>query len=119
MSDTVRIRGLRVETRVGVADAERMHRQTVRLDVDIHADLSKPADTDELADTIDYSSAVSAVADVVQRSECKLLEHLASKVATSVSCMRGVLGVTVEVSKEPPPVSENVEAIVVRIERSS
>jgi dihydroneopterin aldolase len=106
-----------VDAHVGVTAEERSRSQTVVLDVDIDADLSKACQSDELSDTIDYSAAVARVADVVRSSEYKLLEHLASRVVSVVSCMDGVRGVTIEVSKQPPPVSESVEAIVVRIER--
>jgi dihydroneopterin aldolase len=117
MSDQIRIKALRVEACVGVTDAERARPQTLQLNVDIDADLSKASDSDDLADTIDYSKLVSRITETVRSSECNLLEHLASKVASVVSCMEGVLGVTVEVSKQPPPLRENLEAVVIRIER--
>jgi dihydroneopterin aldolase len=119
VTDALLIRGLRLDARVGVTDAERQKPQTVRMDIAIRADLSQPATSDDLGDTIDYSAAVATVADAVRATECRLLEHLASHVATRVSYMHGVLGVTVEVSKEPPPVDADVEAVVVRIERQS
>jgi dihydroneopterin aldolase len=119
VSDRIRIQGLRVDAHVGVTAEERARVQTLELDIDIDADLSKASESDELADTVDYSQTVSRVAEVVGSTECKLLEHLASKVVSVVSCMEGVLGVAVEVSKRPPPLNESAEAVTVRIERPS
>lgn len=116
MTGAIRVRGLRVDTRVGVTAAERARPQTVVVDVDIAADLSKAAASDDVADTIDYGAAVTAVADAVRGSETKLLERLAAEVASVVSRMDGVAAVTVEIRKASPPVSEQVEAIGVRIE---
>jgi dihydroneopterin aldolase len=112
------IRGLRVATRVGVTSEERARPQTVVLDVDLDADLSRAAASDELVDTVDYSAAVTRIADVVSTSEAKLLEHLAGKVVSVLSRMDGVRGVTVQIAKEPPPVAEDLESVAVRIVRS-
>lgn len=115
MNGCIKIRGLRVATRVGVTPEERARPQTVVLDVDVDADLAPAAASDELRDTIDYAAAVTRVADVVAASEANLLEHLAAKVISALSRMEGVQGVTVEISKQPPPVAEDVESIAVRI----
>jgi dihydroneopterin aldolase len=119
VGDRISVRGLLVDAHIGVTEQERARPQTLRLDVDIEADLSAASASDELGDTIDYASTVSLISDTVRSSRCKLLEHLASEVASVVSCKELVSGVAVEVSKQPPPVSERVDAIVVRIERPS
>lgn len=119
MSDGIGIKGLRVDARIGVTEEERARPQTLVLDVDIDADLSKASGSDDLADTIDYAAAVSLISDTVRSSRCKLLEHLAYEVASVVSCMELVTGVSVAIWKQPPPVSQSVDAIVVRIERPS
>ena len=116
MSDRIRIRGLEVEARVGVSEQERARPQTVIVDVDIAADLSRATASDDVRDTIDYGEVLSAVAETVRASESKLLEHLAAKIVSVVSRMDGVANVTVEIAKQSPPVSEQVEAIGVTIE---
>ncbi len=119
MGDGIAIRGLRIDAHVGVTEEERSHPQTLNLDVDIEADLSKASASDDLADTVDYAATVSLISDAVRSSRCKLLEHLAYEVASVVCCMELVTGVSVAISKQPPPVSESIDAIVVRIERPS
>lgn len=117
MADTVGIKGLRVETHIGVTEQERAQPQTVVIDIDIHADLSRAGETDDVADTVDYAAVAEAVAKLVGASECKLLEHLAAKVVGVISTFSGVNGVTVVVGKETAPMPVEVDGVSVRVER--
>ncbi len=116
--DQIEIRGLRAFTRIGVTEEERKEPQQVVADISIMADLVTPAQTDDLNDTIDYSQVTARVTDVIRSSECRLLEHLAEKIASSIAHFAGVQGVTVEVAKQRPPLAEELEAVAVRIERT-
>ena len=49
------IHDLRLDTKVGVYEWERKLAQTVRIDVDIGLPSSRPFETGELADAIDYA----------------------------------------------------------------
>jgi dihydroneopterin aldolase len=117
MTDAIRIRGLEAQTRVGVTQQERADAQTVTVDLEIYADLTRAGASDALEDTIDYGDVAATVVDTIRSSESRLLEHLATKIASVVSRMDGVTGVAVEIAKRPPPVDERVDSIGVRIER--
>ncbi|HEU4481179.1 MAG TPA: dihydroneopterin aldolase [Actinomycetota bacterium] len=117
--DAIVVEGLRGATRVGVTEEERARPQFVIIDVIVHADLSAPARTDELGDTIDYSTVTSTVAGVLAATEAKLLEHLAHHVAAAMLAFEGVEKVTVEVVKESPPIAEETRRVGVRIERDA
>lgn len=117
MTDLIRIRGLRAKTRVGVTDEERAVEQMVVIDIDIRADLWRPGGSDELTDTIDYDSTITEVVALVRSGERKLLERLAEEIGTLITRHKDVKGVTVEVAKENLPVDEDVDKVVVRIER--
>ena len=117
MPDSINIRGLRVDTHIGVSREERSQPQAVLIDIDLQADLSQAGDTDQLEDTIDYATMVSSVAQLVSSESVRLLEHLAEKIARVLLETKGVKTVTVEIAKESPPVGENVDRIAVRIER--
>ena len=117
MNDRVVIRDLRVETRIGVSDEERAQPRAVVVNIDLLADLRAAGTSDRLDDTIDYSRATKAVAELLRSTEARLLEHLADKIAALFADWERVRGVTVEVVKELPPISENVDAVAVKIER--
>ncbi len=115
--DRISIRDLRVETRVGVSDQERGFPQTIAINVDIAADLSRAGTSDDLSDTVDYDETARAIAALVRSRQFNLLEHMAEKIASLVCGFEGVEGVTVEVVKEQPPIDEEVGAVAVRVNR--
>jgi dihydroneopterin aldolase len=115
--DRISIHALRVETRIGVTEQERAEPRALRIDIDIWADLDRPGASDDLADTIDYHSVTTRVAKMVASMEAKLLEHVAGEIAALIVAIEGVDGVSVEVTKEAPPIAEDVNSVSVRIER--
>lgn len=117
--DGLFIRGLRVSCRIGVPDEERARPQTIILDIDAERDLTAASASDELADTLDYGTLTSAVAGVAEKTETRLLEHMAELVAECVLGFRGIERVTVSVAKEKAPIPEEVEAVGIRIVRPS
>jgi FolB domain-containing protein len=119
MTDRIAIRGLSIETRIGVTEKERSRPQDVQIDIELTADLSRPGLSDALGDTIDYDALVTEVAALVRAGERNLLEKLAEEIAALLSAKDGVSGVTVEVMKQHVPVLEEVAGISVRVERGS
>jgi 7,8-dihydroneopterin aldolase/epimerase/oxygenase len=116
--DMISINNLRLATHIGVTEEERSEPQWVLVSVELQTDLGAAAKSDELDDTINYHWATNEIAAIVRSSQCRLLEYLAGKIASRMSKIERVLGVTVEVAKESPPVEEDVGGIVVRIERT-
>lgn len=117
MSDRISIRGLVVETRIGVTDKERSRPQDVSIDVHLDADLRAAGENDDLALTVDYDSLISSIARFVRANECLLLERLAAQICDLVAAENRVHGVTVEVTKVDVPVNEEVSAVSVRVAR--
>jgi dihydroneopterin aldolase len=116
-SDRIVVRELRLATHIGVTDEERSSPQWVRVTVELNADLRRAGKSDDLAHTINYHWATNEIAAIVRSNSCDLLEYLAGKIATRMTKIDGVHGVTVEIAKESPPVEEDVGAIEVRIHR--
>ena len=79
--DTIYIRDLRVETVIGIYEWERRIRQTVRIDLDLAADIRQAATTDNIDDTLSYKALAKSVAAYVRQSEALLLEALAEGIA--------------------------------------
>ena len=117
MTDRISIKGLVVETRIGVTEEERSQPQPLVIDLELAADLTAAAKSDDLAYTVDYDELTRNVAIFVRQSECRLLERLAAEICDVVSAFPGVLGVTVSVMKQHVPVDEEVSGISVRIAR--
>ena len=89
------------------------------VDVVLHADLSRAAISDDLADTVDYDRLLREISDLVRSSKFQLLERLAEEIANLISRYQGVDRVTVEITKEELRL-EGIDfgGVSVRIERT-
>jgi len=82
--DRIFIENLRVKCRVGTGDAERREPQDVIIDLSIYRSLDRAATTGDMGETINYRKVWEGVADYASTGEFKLVESLASGVASMV-----------------------------------
>jgi 7,8-dihydroneopterin aldolase/epimerase/oxygenase len=114
----IEIRGLRVLANVGVPEAERVHAQPLSVDLVLTVDLEDAAQSDDVADTVDYGAVAIAVADAVADAPVALLERVASLAADAVLELdERTEAVTVTITKLRPPIPRDVEATAVRLHR--
>jgi len=118
LSDHILIYGLRVEARVGVGEQERSRPQWLVANIDIAIDLAAAGESDDINDTVDYGVLTTEIADLLRGTETRLLEHLAEKVVALIAPNKAVVGVTVEIFKEAPPIAEELGGVAVRLERA-
>jgi dihydroneopterin aldolase len=114
--DTIFISELKVKTKLGVPEWERMVPQTVILDIEIGYDLSKACKSDAIADTIDYSAVVSRIQATLKEPSFQLVEALAEHICQLILKEFGALSVKLKVSK--PAILAGLKALGVAIERS-
>lgn len=79
--DIIYLKDLRIDTIIGVYDWERRTRQTIILDIEIAADISKAAKSDAIEDTLNYKAVAKRLISFVENSECQLVETLAERIA--------------------------------------
>lgn len=80
--DRVFIENLRLDCKVGVSGEERRLPQKVILDASLFLDLSRPAASGDVGETVDYREAKREISECVSRGEFGLLESLAEGVAS-------------------------------------
>lgn len=98
--DRVVIRGLELRCVVGVEDWERRMAQRIVVDIELRGDFSAAAESDDLADAVDYRSPCVEAARLAGDGEYLLVETLADRIARSVLGVHDcVEGVTVSVFK--------------------
>ncbi len=83
MSDRIELRGLLVRGHHGVFESERAEGQDFVVDVALDVDISAAAQSDDLADTIDYGALALTIAAIVSGEPVNLLETLAERIATA------------------------------------
>ena len=82
--DIVYIRDLQINTIIGIFDWEREVRQTVSLDLEMAADISQAAATDNIEYALNYKSVAKRVISFVEASEFLLVETMAEQVTELV-----------------------------------
>ncbi len=80
--DIIFLGGLEVETLIGIYEWERQRKQTIVLDIEMAFDISKAAQTDDIAHTLDYKAVTQRVVSFVEASEFLLVEKLIEEIAT-------------------------------------
>lgn len=115
--DTIFIRELRIETVVGIYDWERRIKQLVSLDLDMHADIRRAANSDRIEDTLDYKAVAKRVTQFVSEQQFQLVETLAEKIAALILDEFQVKGVKVTVHK--PGAVSGSKSVGVTIERGA
>ena len=116
--NTVFIRGLRAEAVIGVHEWERHIRQVLVLDLEMASDTSRAAATDRIEDALDYAAVAHRVIDLVEGSDCQLLETLADAVVRMVRRDFGVPWLRLRLSKPGAvPEAEDVGVVVESGER--
>ena len=100
--DAVELRGLRAECVLGILPEERGVRRPVEIDLRLEGDFSRAAETDDIADAVDYRVVAERVLDAVRASEDGLLERLARRAAEAALAEPGVRRAVARVVKPAP-----------------
>ncbi len=97
--DIIFLRGLRVETVIGIHDWEKEIRQPVVLDLEMSADVAKAAAGDRIEDTLDYRAVSKRLKQFVGESRVDLVETLAERCAGIIRKEFGVRWVRLSLNK--------------------
>ena len=100
--------------RHGVLPPEKVEPQRFEVDVVLHADLARAAETDALDDTIDYSALHELVAAIVTGPSFDLIEALAGAIVRAVLAATDpalVGAVEVRVRKPDAPIDGELDTV--------
>lgn len=115
--DIVYLRGLRIDTIIGIFDWERQHRQPVVLDVEMATDIRPAAADDDIALTLNYKAVSEALIDFVEASRYELVETLAEECAALLRREFGIPWLRLTLSK--PQAVSRAQDVGIVIERGS
>ncbi len=113
--DTIFLEQVKVQTKLGVPEWERMVEQTIILDIEIGVASSKASISDSIEDTIDYGVVVARIRETLKQNSFQLVEALAEHVCQLILSEFKALGVKVRVAK--PGVMPGLKALGIVIER--
>jgi dihydroneopterin aldolase len=98
--DIVFLRDLRIDTVIGIYDWERRMRQTVILDLEMSADVAAAAQTEDIADALNYKAVAKRLIQFVGDSRFQLVETLAERCAQIIRQEFGVRWVRLTLNKK-------------------
>ncbi len=82
--DIIFLRGLHIETVIGIYEWERKIRQTVVIDLEMGTDIRPAATHDDITRTLDYGAIATRLVEFVEASEFLLVETLAERLASLI-----------------------------------
>ena len=115
--DIVYIRGLRVDTVIGVYPWERKVRQVLEFDREMASDTAAAARSDAIADALDYHAVAQRVRALAAANSCQLVETLAETVATALIAEFAVPWLRIRLNK--PGAVPDADGVGVLIERGT
>lgn len=119
MPDRIMLQGMQFYGYHGVNPEERVLGQRYVVDLTAELDLSRPGESDCLADTVSYSHVYRAVRAVMEGEPRNLLEAAAQAIADRVLAEFPVDAVSVTVKKPHPPVrGSSIEQAAVQLYRA-
>jgi len=77
--DIVFIEDLRIETIIGIYDWERKIKQTISLDIEMAADNTRPAASENIDDALNYKAVAKRMIGFTEESQFQLVETLAER----------------------------------------
>lgn len=117
--DQIQIRGLHLFAYHGVNPEEKENGQNFILDVTLYTNIEKPGRTDDLNDTVNYSTAAKCAARVMAEGPYDLIERAASRVAEQLLLdFPTVEQVTVRLKKPEAPIKADFDYVAVEISRT-
>jgi dihydroneopterin aldolase len=109
----IQVNNIKVYAYHGCLDEEAKIGSEYRVDIEVTADLSKSAITDELSDTADYVHLNHIVKEEMA-IRSKLLEEVAKRILDRILAELPIIKrATVSVAKINPPIGGNVEEVVI------
>lgn len=115
MQGRITVKGIRFHAFHGLTKMEREVGVRHCVDVAMLADISKPAASDQIADTIDYREVHEIVVTVGRQNSYHLIETLAMQIASRLLARFPVEQVEVSVEKETPVLDGMVDTVGVAL----
>ncbi|OZG70059.1 dihydroneopterin aldolase [Hahella sp. CCB-MM4] len=114
--DKIVIEALQIDTVIGVYPFEKTYPQRLYLDLELAWDIRKAAQSDELADTLNYAAVCERLRGFAAGVQYQLLEVLLEKMAELLHQEFGIAWMRLHIRK-PSAVAE-AASVGVKIERS-
>lgn len=111
--DVITIKDLALSTHIGVPDTERAEEQELLISVDLYTDTQAAAESDDIAQTIDYERVANDIKEL-GAMERKTIERLAEDIANMILKKYAPTSVEVSIKKFILPDVKHVGITIAR-----
>ncbi len=88
------------------------------VDLDIETDMSKPAESDQLEDALNYQMAYRLIRNEMKKHKSNLLENIGKRILDALyNEFEGIEKVTIKISKMNPPMGGPMKCVSVTMSR--
>jgi dihydroneopterin aldolase len=102
MNESIFLEDLEFLARHGVYEFERNQLQKFLISIRIFGDFSAATRSDDIADTVDYSSVYATIKQTVEGNEFNLIERLAGEIASDIFAKFPMaVSLEIEIKKHP------------------
>jgi dihydroneopterin aldolase len=102
-ADAVFVRGLEFEANHGYTEEERRSTRRFRVSLEIQRPLGAAAETDRIADTVDYRKVSELAIRIGTEHTYRLLEALAGSIGRAIQELYPSAAVIIDIDKLAPP----------------
>lgn len=114
----IQVNNIKVYSHHGCLEEEAIIGSDYRVDVEVDADLSISAESDDLADTVDYVH-LNHIVKTEMAIRSKLLEHVGKRILERIFVeLPMVTYALVKVAKINPPIGGHVEDVAIILEKN-
>ncbi|NUP58718.1 MAG: dihydroneopterin aldolase [Pseudarthrobacter sp.] len=117
--DRITLTGVTAVGHHGVFDFERREGQPFVVDVVLHLDFTKAAESDDVTDTAHYGEVAQRITDWISGEPLNLIEALAVRIADSLLSEFPLLAVDVTVHKPQAPIEVPFGDVAVTVHRAA
>jgi dihydroneopterin aldolase len=117
MPDRILLQGIQFHGHHGVHEEERRLGQCFIVDVEFVLDLREAGRRDDLTASVDYERVHALVVEIGTREQFRLLEALATRIASAILEQFPVQQVMIRATKPSPPIPGVIGGVSVEITR--
>jgi len=115
MTDKIFIQELKIPCLIGIFDWERKKKQTVSVNIEFPALISKAAKSDDIKDAVDYKKIAKRTIDFVSKSKFYLIEALIENLAALLLKEFKLKEITLQIEK--PGAIRGAKTVGIKITR--
>jgi len=95
----IKIKNLRLKTKIGVYDWEKNFNREIIINAEIEVKNSKSINSDKLGDTVDYDIITAQIKEIIEKNYFKLVEKLAGEIIKKIMSNRKISRCKIEIDK--------------------